>query len=84
MPHKCNYCEEIKKCRRRYIYSVGYPSMYYGIEWICKDCDDYRKFLYKKSKDEGNEAEKKRINEFIKGRNAFLKDRYDINQEGTK
>lgn len=72
MPNKCNYCKEIKPCRKQRFYTdgagVGYPSYWYATEWICKDCDDYYKGKYKDSLKE----DKQRTKKFIKKRDNYL------------
>ncbi len=77
MPHKCNYCKQLKSCREKKLYSdgagVGYPCILYAKEWICKDCDEYFLHKYKEDIKQSKTNEDKRLKEFIKKRNEYLK-----------
>ena len=69
MPSRCNYCKQIKKCRKSFFDNCGYPNMVRAYEGICKDCDDYNIILHKES----IEKRKEEIKEFIKKRDTALK-----------
>ena len=78
MVHKCNYCKQIKKCRKVKIYSdgagVGYPSYYIASEFICKDCDEYEKELLKEREEQDERDAIKRLTEYIIRRDKKLKE----------
>jgi len=88
MTNKCNYCKQVKRCRKQKIYSdgagVGYTRHYIATEWICKDCDDYFAYERKEAEKQSKIDEGERVKDFIKKRDKCLKSNAEVVKGGDK
>lgn len=73
MPNKCNYCKQIKKCRKRIdgysVYCISFDIW----DWVCQDCDDYLKYQQKEFEKEVELNMSKEVKKFIEKRDKVLK-----------
>ena len=80
MPNICDYCEEMKPCRKKMYplsfmgkHSCFWYGFYSSFNWICEKCDKAKKIIWNNELKKNAEKQIKEQQSWIKHRDKILK-----------